>query len=152
MIQNWPAFRGDLAVHQAVVDRLSRNPVVRLENGVLEPAAYEALLAEADILLLPYDTQAYALQGSGVLTEGLARGKVILARAGAAAADEARAGVGFAFETPRDLAQGLVGILANFDELSAEAAARAERFLIANNPSRFLSALASRSRGLTLSA
>jgi glycosyltransferase involved in cell wall biosynthesis len=143
-IQNWPPFRGDLARHETAVARLSRLPFVEIVEGVLDPPAYEALLDEADILLLPYDPQSYGLQGSGILVEGLARGKIIIARAGTAVIDEARVGVGFAYRTPEALAEGLPDIVGAFPDLAATAAGLAERFRENNSPRRFVRALAAR--------
>ncbi len=148
LIQNWPPFRGDLAAHAAAVARLSRHPFVEMAQGVLEPARYEALLDEANLLLLPYDPQTYGLQGSGILVEGLALGKIIVARAGTATADEARAGVGFVYETPSELADGLADIIRDFQRLSASAIDLATSFRENNNPGRFVSALTKRARGL----
>ena len=147
-IQNWPPFRGDLVRHEAAVARLSAHPFVEIVDGVLTPPAYEALLNASDILLLPYAPQTYGLQGSGVLTEGLARGKIIIARAGTALIDEARAGVGFAYGGPEDLAEGLAGVIDNFGALASTAAARAARFRQENNPRRFVSTLTARAQGL----
>jgi glycosyltransferase involved in cell wall biosynthesis len=149
MIQNWAPFRGDLHKHAAAIARLSRHPFVEIVDGVLAPAAYEALMDQANLLLLPYDPRVYGWQGSGILVEGLARGKIIIARGGTAAIDEARAGVGFAYQTPQDLADGLAEVVDGYDDLAATAVELAERFRENNNPRRFVSALEARSRGLT---
>jgi glycosyltransferase involved in cell wall biosynthesis len=147
-IQNWPPFRGDLVKHEAAIARLTLHPFVKIVDGVLAPPAYEALLNGADILLLPYLPQTYGLQGSGILVEGLARGKIIIARSGTAAVDEARAGVGFAYRAPGELAEGLEAIIDDYPELAASAASLAEKFRQKNNPRRFLCALAARAQGL----
>jgi glycosyltransferase involved in cell wall biosynthesis len=47
---------------------------VRLLETALEPEAYAALLASADLLLLPYDPAAYGPRSSGILAEALALG------------------------------------------------------------------------------
>ncbi len=148
-IQSWPPFRGDLAKHEAAIARLSLHPFVEIFDGVLTAADYDALLNRADILLLPYDPQTYGLQGSGVLIEGLARGKIIIARAGTAVADEARAGVGFAYRSAEELAPGLADIIGDLPGLTETAAKLAERFRQDNTPRRFVCALAARAQGLT---
>jgi glycosyltransferase involved in cell wall biosynthesis len=148
-IQNWPPFRGDVASHEAAVARLSLHPFVEVIDGVLAPAAYEALLNRADILLLPYDPRDYGLQGSGVLIEGLARGKIIIARNGTSIVDEARAGVGFGYQEPCELVEGLADIINDYPGLAATAVDLADEFREKNNPRRFVSALAARARGLT---
>jgi glycosyltransferase involved in cell wall biosynthesis len=45
-----------------------------LLETALEPEAYAALLASADLLLLPYDSVAYGPRSSGILAEALALG------------------------------------------------------------------------------
>jgi len=147
VIQNWPPFRGDPARHELAVASLARHPFVEIMGGLLDPPAYEALLNAADLLLLPYDPRTYGLQGSGILVEGLARGKIIVARAGTAMVDEARAGVGFAYRTPDELVENLEEIVDRYEELAATAAHLAEQFRENNTPRRFISALAARSRG-----
>jgi hypothetical protein len=148
-IQNWPPFRGDLARHEAAVARLSLHPFVDIIDGVQAPPAYEALLNRTDIILLPYDPQAYGLQGSGILVEGLASGKIIIARNGTSIIDEARAGVGFGYHTPEELALGLAEIIGNYPGLAATALNLAAQFREKNNPRRFVSALTSRAPNLT---
>ncbi len=148
-IQNWRPFRADLARHKAAIARLTHHPFVEIVDGVLAPSAYEALLNATDILLLPYLPQSYGLQGSGILTEGLARGKIIIARSGTAVVDEARVGVGFAYRTAEELAEGLAGIIDEYPSLAATAVSLAGPFREKNNPVRFISALVARARGLT---
>jgi glycosyltransferase involved in cell wall biosynthesis len=63
-------------------------PEVRLLPEALNPAAYHALLAEADLLLLPYWRETYEARTSGVLPEALAGGRPVICTAGTWMADE----------------------------------------------------------------
>jgi len=63
----------------AKLDRLAGGAHgLRLIEGVLSPDDYFALLAEADIVLLPYTPTFYGVGSSGVFTEAASMGKVIV--------------------------------------------------------------------------
>nr|WP_246603175.1 glycosyltransferase [Falsiroseomonas tokyonensis] len=55
---------------------------VTLIEQALDPADYAALLAEADLLLLPYDGPTYGARSSGILAEALALGLPAVVPAG----------------------------------------------------------------------
>lgn len=63
-------------------------PGLRLLERPLEPEEYGALLAEADLLLLPYDAASYGPRSSGILAEARAIGVPAVVPAGCWMADE----------------------------------------------------------------
>jgi glycosyltransferase involved in cell wall biosynthesis len=66
-----------------VLDRLDAlGPRVNAHRGPLGPAAYAAALHGADLVLLPYEPNAYAVRGSAVFTEAIIHGKPVVAPAG----------------------------------------------------------------------
>ena len=72
-IQSGPVGAGcDPLVQRA--HRALRGSGATLIEHALPPAAYAALLAEADLLLLPYNGATYGDRSSGILAEGLALG------------------------------------------------------------------------------
>ncbi len=70
-------------------------PEVTLLHEALPPAAYDDLLASADLVLLPYWRSIYEARTSGVLLEALAAGRPVICTAQSWLADElARHGAG----------------------------------------------------------
>ncbi|MBV6633218.1 MAG: glycosyltransferase [Alphaproteobacteria bacterium] len=75
---------GDNQAHpwvQESIDRLKR--IAKLHDNIslissVEKSEYEALIAESDIILLPYDLEAYECRGSGVAYEALAYGQSLI--------------------------------------------------------------------------
>jgi len=58
--------------------RWGDDPRVRLHSGHLQPAEYAGLLADCDVVVLPYDVERYGTGTSGVLHEALASGAAVL--------------------------------------------------------------------------
>ncbi|MEP6967043.1 MAG: hypothetical protein ABI906_03085 [Pseudomonadota bacterium] len=147
VIQHWRPASGYTEKHDEAVARLRRHPFVELVEGMLDAEAYDRRLAEADVLLLPYDPEVYNLRGSGILTEGVSRGAVILTRAGTAMEDEASDGVVLTYETPQDAVEVLERLMGHLGETLDKAREMAGAFRRANTPERFVAALDARARG-----
>ena len=75
-LQSGPVNSASDPVVQRAHRRLRRmaGADLTLLEAALDPAAYAALVASADLLLLPYDGVAYGPRSSGILAEGLALG------------------------------------------------------------------------------
>jgi len=147
VIQNWRPFRGDPEPHEQAIARLSVHPFVEIVEGVLESEDYARRLAEADVLLLPYQPGLYNLQGSGIVVEGFSTGAIILARAGTTIEDETAHGVVVTYGTLEELVEVLGRLVRNIDEISGNAKRMAVRFREANTPKRYVAALDARARG-----
>src|SRR5262249_40921187 len=75
----------DAVDEQWGVDRLRRfEDKVIVRHAVLTFASYRAVLAQADLLLLPYDPGVYQARGSGVFTEAATLGIPVVVTAGCA--------------------------------------------------------------------
>jgi glycosyltransferase involved in cell wall biosynthesis len=61
---------------------LNNMPNVRLLRGQLSQEQYRSELAGIDVILLPYDPNSFGMRGSGVLTEAVSSGRVIVASQG----------------------------------------------------------------------
>ena len=61
---------------------LTSRPGVSLLDGPFSQTDYAALLANADIVILPYDAEAYRSRSSGIFVEALASGAPIVVTAG----------------------------------------------------------------------
>ncbi len=141
VVQWWPPAGRPLHHHEEAIEALRRHAFVEVLHGNLREPEYRRQLARADGLLFPYDPKLYRMRGSGVLLEGLARGVVILVRAGSALEAVAAEGVSFAFRRPEEAPVILHRVLAQRRMLAERALRRAERFVRLNGAERFVRAL-----------
>ncbi len=113
------------------LDRMNRG-IVELVEGSLSSADYLALMARADIVLLPYTPTFYGAGSSGVFTEAASAGKVVVACEGTVPArqgKEYQLGVVSAEKwTPQSMATAVSQALKNLPALRAQAEAGAPRF------------------------
>lgn len=58
--------------------RWGADPRVRLHEGHLDPADYAGILADCDVVVMPYDVERYGTGTSGVLHEARASGAAVL--------------------------------------------------------------------------
>lgn len=136
---------------EPLVQWFERQPAseVRLVEGAQSPDAYYQLLADADVVLLPYSPSFYGHCSSGVFAEAAALGKVIVVPADTVAARQGREfdlGVVAASSWTGAALADAVGIaVRDRDRLQAKAAAAANRFRseqsVGNFWSRLLAAL-----------
>jgi glycosyltransferase involved in cell wall biosynthesis len=114
---------------QGAFDRLATlGERVVVRQDVLTPDEYLAVLAEADLLLLPYDPHTYHSRGSGVFTEARTIGIPIVATRECGFAQPAfSAGWGVAMESydSRGLAAAISRALDRLDDLTVHAAVSA---------------------------
>jgi glycosyltransferase involved in cell wall biosynthesis len=119
----------DAETDQPAFDRLARlGERVMVRQNVLTPEAYLAWLAQADMLLLPYDPDAYRSRGSGVFSDARKIGIPVVATGGCAFAQPAfDGGWGVAIDdySSAGLARAILGALGRLGELGACAAASA---------------------------
>ncbi len=113
------------------LDTLPRDDLTIVE-GSLPSADYFSLLAESDVILLPYAPAFYGHSSSGIFAEAAATGKVIVVPAGtvgAKLAGEYELGVVEAAGwNPKSLAKALDEALRDLPGLSAKARVSASRF------------------------
>ena len=100
-----------------------------LKNEPLQPAAYYEILADSDIVLIPYSAQRYRYRSSGVLVEAMGAGKVVVTSADSWMATQVTPDHAVLFETPAGLGPAIAQAIDRFDTLSAGAAARRDAVL-----------------------
>jgi glycosyltransferase involved in cell wall biosynthesis len=98
---------------------------------------YEALLARADCLILPYTSPRYRLSGSGVVFEALARGKPFICSAGLAFSDYAHGGM-IEAEDDEAFAQAMKRFVANPQPFRVASLRAAQEYLDAQRLGPFL--------------
>jgi glycosyltransferase involved in cell wall biosynthesis len=105
---------------------------VKLVSGALSATDYFALLAEADIVLLPYSPSFYGHGSSGVFTEAASAGKVVVVSNSTVPARQGREyqlGVVPAAQwTGASMAEAVATAVRNLPALQAKATAGAPRF------------------------
>ena len=110
-----------------IFDRLERlGPRVDIRRGVLSDEDYLDLLARTDLLLLPYDPEAYRVRGSAMSNQARRLGIPIVAPADCAFAWPAfddGYGVAMSRYSPDGLAEAAVDALGRLDVLKAQASA-----------------------------
>lgn len=86
--RKWPDWRS-LSARRRL--RCWQTPHVELIESPLTSADYHALLADADIVLLPYESRLYTSQSSSIFAEALAAGKPVVVPEGTWMAEQVEA-------------------------------------------------------------
>ncbi len=113
---------------QAAKEALQRVPgdIVRVVDKPLSNDEYYALIADADVVLLPYDAELYRNRPSMIASEAALFGKPMVVTAGTTLAAFAGPGLGETASTDAAFAARLATIIDNYEAYRAKAAARAE--------------------------
>ena len=120
------------------------DPRLILKEGALDEDDFQAVLAETDVLLCPYDPDYYRGPLSGVVAEGFAGGTPLVVPGGTAmAVTVAQKGCGVAFDafTPDAIAGAVLRALDGFDALAEAAHREAERWAAQEGPHRYAEAI-----------
>jgi glycosyltransferase involved in cell wall biosynthesis len=117
---------------------------IKILDYALEPEAYSALLASADLLLLPYDAAAYGPRSSGILAEALALGVPAVVPSGCWMAEVAGTQRAVMIAQDDTLAAALTGALDRLPELCLAAEAGSAAWSARHNPHTLLSTLLER--------
>ncbi len=83
-IQCTPQIVGYSPEIRRTIKKLNKysEPFVKLIKHSLSTNEYQSLLGRSDIVLLCYDKEKYKVRGSGIATEAVAAGKIVIAREG----------------------------------------------------------------------
>lgn len=79
----------------------------------LDPEDFEELFLSTDVILLPYDTSVYGIQGSGLIQDAVAAEKIIVHTEGIAMQDFLSHGNGIAAVSDRELAEAICDTVLN---------------------------------------
>jgi glycosyltransferase involved in cell wall biosynthesis len=124
--------------HRAL-QRMAGPDLILIEGG-LDPEAYLALLADADLLFLPYDAAAYGPRSSGILGEALALGIPAVVPSGCWMADAAGEDRAVLIRPDRPPAAALDAALQRLPALTEAAQAGAPAWRARHNPNSLLGA------------
>jgi glycosyltransferase involved in cell wall biosynthesis len=126
--------------HRALLTR--RGADLAVIEEALAPDAYAALLAEADLLLLPYNGRVYGSRSSGILAEALAIGVPAVVPAGCWMAEVAAPDRAVAIAPGMLPWEALAAALESLAELRRAARAGAPAWRAKHNPDALFLALA----------
>lgn len=124
-------------------DALATMPNVELTFQPLDEDAYYTLLAEADIVIIPYEANAYRARSSGVLVQARAAGKPIVTTAQSWMASQVGPDHAVVYDENRSLGSALLEAIASYDDLARHARDRAPAAQIEASPDHFVSTLVS---------
>jgi len=125
--------------HRAL--REASGPQLVLIEEALEPPAYAALLASADLLLLPYDGRIYGARSSGILAEALALGIPAVVPAGCWMEDAAGSARAVAVPSDRMLGSCLMEALDRLPAITHAARQAAPAWRMEHSPEALWNAL-----------
>ncbi len=94
---------------------------VKLIKEAMSADSYYQLLADADLMIIPYDVDSYRYRTSGVFTESLAAGKPVVVPASswlATQVDRTRASI---YNYPEDIAKSVIQITENLTQFTQAA-------------------------------
>ncbi len=118
---------------------------VRFMEGVLTSAEYAAWTSQIDVMLLPYDPVTFGLRGSGIFTESVATGRLVVASrgtfAGTSVENNQAEGEVFAPHTSEALAAAIARLIPRLPDCKARAAERAQNFARSHSPGAYIDVL-----------
>jgi glycosyltransferase involved in cell wall biosynthesis len=121
-------FGGFSPEMENVRGELSERYGVVLQEGVLSERAYARALGESDAILLPYHTDYYRARGSGILTEALSSGCIVLGSANTVVEEYREDGVVFPCATTNDWADAVRTIVTDIAAMREASERRAVIF------------------------
>lgn len=94
---------------------------VKLIKEAMDAEDYYQLLADADLMIIPYDVDSYRYRTSGVFTESLAAGKPVIIPANswlATQVDETRSSI---YDNYKDIGKSIIKVIENLENYSKSA-------------------------------
>lgn len=136
-------YHARMAVIIRELEQLPRSNVTLIKKS-LSAESYQALLASADVVLVPYDAVTYRARTSGPLVEAICAHKPVVVPADSWMSRQlvdSAAGVTFASGKADDLARAVQTMLKNLPAHTAAATKLGQTFRAFHNPANFVRAL-----------
>ncbi len=129
----------------AAFPRLKQYPQQYVElvghDAPLTPQDYYQLLAESDIVLLPYDRDRYRACSSGTLAEAIASGRPVVVPADSWMSSQLGPGTGETFSDQESLFTAVERVIDGFESYHAKAEAYREHWLSKHTPDHLVAAV-----------
>ncbi|MGK7958705.1 MAG: glycosyltransferase, partial [Crocosphaera sp.] len=141
---NFNVEGGDRLIAQARLT-LERYPdgKVKLIKDAMSADDYYQLLAEADALILPYDSHSYRFRTSGVLTEALAAGKPVIVPENSWLGKQVDSSRASLYKDPDEIPKKIIEIVENLPQFSDSAQIFSKGWLKQNSPDNLVKTLLS---------
>lgn len=110
VVQGRPDDFADNGVYAGLTSEARDGIRVEVVPANLLPEAFEALLLSLDAVLLPYDTEAYGVQGSGIVQDAVAAEVAIIHSRGMSMKRFLEHGNAIAASTDQEFAEAIAGI------------------------------------------
>jgi len=117
---------------------------VCLLKEALSPDNYYEVLAEADIVVIPYQADRYAVRSSGVLVEALASGIPVVVPANTWMAKQVNKFRASIYSSPMELTDAVIRLLANFETTSTAADSYKQEWREKHSPDALVNCLVNR--------
>jgi glycosyltransferase involved in cell wall biosynthesis len=138
--------RTDRALRQLEALQKRFPGAVHLVTSSLSSEEYYRMLAEADVILLPYRRGDYAARTSGIFAEALAAGKPVIVTTGtwmSAQLDHHGAGIGISDGAPQELAAAILRMEREHPAFASKALAGVSSWIAVHNDEQLLRSLLS---------
>jgi glycosyltransferase involved in cell wall biosynthesis len=119
-------------------------PGLRIVQKTLDEREYYQMMADADLVVLPYFQEVYRVMSSGPFVEALALGKPVVVTEDTWMSDQLQrfgAGLTVRDRDADDLARVLCAARDDYPRLAEQAVARRERWIAYHNPNSFVNEL-----------
>ena len=116
---------------------------VKLIKNAISADDYYQLLAEADMLVLPYDSHSYRFRTSGVLTEALAAGKPVIVPENSWLGKQVDSSRASLYKNTDEIPEKVIYIIENLPQFSDSAKIFSQGWLEQNSPDNLLKTLLS---------
>ncbi|MEL4894241.1 glycosyltransferase [Crocosphaera sp. Alani8] len=135
---------GEGLIYQARL-ALERYPKskVKLIKKAMSADDYYQLLAEADALILPYDTRSYRFRTSGVLTEALAAGKPVIVPQNSWLGKQVDSSRASLYKNTNEIPQKVIEVVEKLPQLLDSAKSFSQGWLEKNSPDNLVKTLIS---------
>ncbi|MGK7881570.1 MAG: glycosyltransferase, partial [Crocosphaera sp.] len=116
---------------------------VKLIKNAMSADDYYQILAEADVLILPYDSNSYRFRTSGVLTEALAAGKPVIVPENSWLGKQVDSSRASLYQNPEEIPQKVIEVIENLPQFSDSAKRFSQGWLEQNSPDNLVKTLLS---------
>ncbi len=120
---NFNINKGEVGILEAKL-KLKKYPETQIKviDKEMDADSYYQLLANADIVLLPYDTESYRYRTSGVFTESLAAGKPVIIPANSWLVTQVNETISGIYKKEEDIYKTIIKVINNIEKYTKSAA------------------------------
>ena len=139
-IQSSPQVIGYNSTIKNAILKMKQRPrhQVTLITDVLKNEEYSKLLHASNLILLPYEKEKYRVRGSGIVSEAIEAGKIVLGTTGTYPGAMGKIYVGDSAKEPKNFAKKIISFEKNRDFFENKARQAAENFIENNKCENYI--------------